>query len=165
MNNYCLLRDGAEQCRGWDEKWLPLCITLPPLTNQIACVPKGSQGTWYQGDWEVKRWADTLWPPQALDKHGGALLFIIILFQRDRLLTPWQVVLVIWMSITEVKSPGMCKKKRKRLTMQLELLKCCCFSTYVTFRFLGFFLKCKQKKIAFVIFFLSNSTLLCDVYN
>lgn len=88
----------------------------------------------------MKRWADTLWPPRALDKHVGALPFIIIHFQRDRLLVCllWQAVLVIWRSITAAKSPRMCKKSLSdkenvlRLTMQVEKSKFCHFPSHVT---------------------------------
>lgn len=101
-----------------------------------------SQGTSCRSDWEIKRWRDTLWPPQALDKHSGGLPFTIIHFQRDGLLVclVWQVVLVIWMSLTVAKSPGMCRKKGLpdtedvlQLIMQLEKSRFWHFPSHVTF--------------------------------
>lgn len=57
---------------GRDEKWPPCCITLPTPDKLNSLCPKESQGTWYRGGSEMKRRADFLWPPQALDKHRGA---------------------------------------------------------------------------------------------
>lgn len=72
--------------RGRDEKWPPHCITLPLLTNRTAYVLRSPGRTWYWEDWEMKRWSHTLRPLRASDKHSTALPFIIIHFQRHRLL-------------------------------------------------------------------------------
>lgn len=66
--------------RRWKMDAAPHQSTSPDKPNRLC--PAESWGTWYPGGRKMKRWADTVWPPLALEAHGHALSFVVSRFEN-----------------------------------------------------------------------------------